>query len=131
MLAAPPSLVRDARISPARLKSLPLVMREDGSGTRKVAEEQLAKAGIKTHDLNIAGVMGSTSAVKEAVASGLGASIFSRLSIEKELSDGVLREIPIKGIEMKRNFYAVTHKRRQLSAPYSLFMNSLNSLKTT
>jgi len=130
VLAAPYDYITESSISKEKLAELPIVMREDGSGTRKATEEHLTQSGIKPSDLNIVGILGSTSAVKEAVVSGLGASIFSKLSIENELKNRTFREIPVRGLEMKRHFYTVTHKRRQLSSPYSQFMESLLSKDT-
>jgi len=129
VLAAPPDYIQQNRATKDKLAEIPLVMREEGSGTRKATAEQLSQHGVKVQDLNIVGILGSTSAVKEAVISGLGASIFSKLSIEKELNSGELKEIKIHGLEMKRSFYTVTHKRRQLSPPYSQFMDALLSHK--
>lgn len=129
VLAAPPDYLPQSNVAKEKLADMPLVMREEGSGTRKATAEQLSQQGIKVQELNIVGLLGSTSAVKEAVISGLGASIFSKLSIDKELKSSALKEIEIRGLEMKRSFYTVTHKRRQLSPPYSQFMESLLSLK--
>lgn len=128
VLAAPPGLVKESRIDRDKLASIPIVLREEGSGTRKATEEQLAHMGMKVQDLNTVGIMGSSSAINQAVVSGLGASIFSRLSIEKELKDGSLKEVKVKGLDMKRSFYVVMHRRRQLSSPYSQFLDSLLSL---
>jgi DNA-binding transcriptional LysR family regulator len=129
VLAAPPSFIKESSINKDKLASIPLVMREEGSGTRKATAEQLSALGLKVQDLNVVGILGSSSAIKQAVIAGLGASIFSRLSIEKELKDGALKEIKVKGLEMKRNFYAVMHRRRKLSTPYSQFLESLISME--
>jgi len=130
VLAAPPGLIKESKISKDKLASIPIVMREEGSGTRKATEEQLAQLGMRMQDLNLAGVMGSSSAIKQAVIAGLGASIFSRLSIEKDLKDGYMKEIKVQGLDMKRSFYAVMHRRRQLSSPYSQFLDTLLSMES-
>jgi len=130
ILAAPPGFLKETKINKDKFASIPIVMREEGSGTRKATEDQLAALGINSEELNISGVLGSSGSIKQAVISGLGASIFSRLSIEKELNDGTLKEIRVSGFDMKRNFYAVMHRRRQLSPPYSQFLESLLSMNS-
>ena len=59
--------------------------------------------------------LGNTEAIKEALIAGVGVSILSRTSIRRELADGILVEIPIRGLKMERDFYEVFHKRRPLS----------------
>jgi DNA-binding transcriptional LysR family regulator len=127
VLAAPPDFLKGTKINRDKFASIPIVMREEGSGTRKATEEQLSALDLKVQDLNLSGILGSSSAIKQAVISGLGASVFSRLSIEKELKDGSLKEIKVSGLDMKRSFYAVMHRRRQLSSPYSQFLDTLLS----
>lgn len=129
VLAAAPSLIKSKKLEYSDLTQIPIVFREEGSGTRKATEEQLLPLGIKVHNMNVAGTLGSNSSVKEAVLSGLGASFFSRLSIAKNLEAGTMMEIPVRNLEMKRKFYIISHKRRHLSTPYSQFMDSLLTLK--
>ncbi|MFC1549555.1 selenium metabolism-associated LysR family transcriptional regulator [Nitrospirota bacterium] len=129
LLAAPPGFVKETKISRDKFASIPIVIREEGSGTRKATEEQLTALGMNPQDLNVSGIIGSSSSIKQAVISGLGASIFSKLSIAKELKDGILKEIKVEGLEMKRSFYAVMHRRRQLSPPYNQFLDSLLSIE--
>jgi DNA-binding transcriptional LysR family regulator len=59
--------------------------------------------------------LGSTAAVKEALISGCGISILSRTSINRELVDGILVAVPIRGLKMERDFYEVYYKQRPLS----------------
>jgi DNA-binding transcriptional LysR family regulator len=49
------------------LKSEPLLMREYGSGSRRVVEQALAKAGVKTKDLTISMELDSTEGLLSAV----------------------------------------------------------------
>jgi DNA-binding transcriptional LysR family regulator len=58
--------------------------------------------------------LGSTEAVKEAVMAGFGISILSRISIQHELTEGSIVEVPIRGLTMQRDFYEVCHSRRLL-----------------
>ena len=75
----------------------------------------LAKRKTPDHDLlNISMELGSTEAVKEALMAGYGFSILSRISIQHELADGNIVEVPIRGLKMERGFYQVWHSRRPL-----------------
>ncbi len=55
----------------------PFIIREQGSGTRRIMEERLEKAGFSLAGLNVAAVVGSSDAVRQAVKAGLGTSILS------------------------------------------------------
>jgi LysR family transcriptional regulator, transcriptional activator of the cysJI operon len=53
------------------LKSEPLLMREFGSGSRRVVEQALSKAGVKRKDLTISMELNSTEGLLNAVEAGL------------------------------------------------------------
>lgn len=111
------------------LIKFPMVLREEGSGTRRETEKFLDSQGISINSIKIAGVFGSTDAVKQAVKAGLGISILSKLSVADELEHKILEEIKITDIEMKRRFYIVTHKKRTLPRLYETFLEHILSEK--
>jgi DNA-binding transcriptional LysR family regulator len=94
-------------------------------------EKYLAERGIHPGDMQVAAVLGSTASVREAIKAGLGASVISRLAVKEELESGVLEEIRIKGLEMKRSFEIITHKRRTLPRHYRAFLEYLREAKST
>lgn len=126
VIAAPALSVGDTR-SLADLVTLPMVFREEGSGTRREVERLLEQKGISTEALRIAGIFGSTDSVKQAVKEGLGISILSKIAVADELRCGSLKEIKVPEVEMKRRFYVVTHKKRTLPLAYSLFFDYLKA----
>jgi len=107
------------------LVDLPMVFREEGSGTRREVEKFLESEGISFDHMKIAGIFGSTDAVKQAVKAGLGVSILSKFSVADELEHKLLKEIKLTDIHMKRNFYIVTHKKRTLPRLYDLFLKHI------
>jgi len=107
------------------IASLPIVMREQGSGTKRVFENILEKEGIDFQHLNVVGIFGSTDAVKQAVKEGMGISIISRRSVNDELKCGMLKEIKIKDADMKRQFYVIIHRKRTLPHLYKIFLDYL------
>lgn len=111
------------------LISFPMVFREEGSGTRKEAEKILESEGISFQDIKVAGIFGSTDAVKQAVKAGLGVSILSKFAVADELAHGLLEEIKLTDIQMKRRFYIVTHKKRTLPRLYDIFLKHILAAK--
>jgi DNA-binding transcriptional LysR family regulator len=115
-----------AEITPDDLAELNFLLRESGSGTRKNIEIFLSQLDIDTSQLRVSAVLGSSTAIKEAIKSDLGVSIISRLAIRDELKSGVLREIKVRGLHMKRNFYIATPAKRTIPNHYLAFAESLN-----
>ncbi|RPI37358.1 MAG: LysR family transcriptional regulator [Nitrospiraceae bacterium] len=125
IVVAAPSLVRQQSMALRELIGLPMVLREEGSGTRKEMEKNLEGKGISLDNLNVAGYFSSTDAVKQAVKAGMGISILSRFSVQEELKHRTLREVKVAGLEMKRHFYVLTHRKRSLPLLYSVFLENL------
>ncbi|MBU0481196.1 MAG: LysR family transcriptional regulator [Proteobacteria bacterium] len=115
----------DSEIPIADLFKLPFLLREKGSGTRKSVEEAGLRNKIEMGRLNTVAVLGSNAAIKEAIKEDLGVSILSRISICDELESGRIKEVAVKGLAMKRTFYAVTLQERTLPNHYSVFLRSL------
>jgi LysR family transcriptional regulator, transcriptional activator of the cysJI operon len=82
-----------------------LLMRERGSGTRRVIEAALEKQGIKRRALHITMELDSSEAIKTAVEAGLGVGFVSRWSLARDLRPGHgLRIVEIEGLRVRRNF---------------------------
>jgi DNA-binding transcriptional LysR family regulator len=87
------------------LAETPLVMREQGSGTREALEQALADAG---HGQPVSVLeLGSTSAVRSAVVSGNSPTVISRLAVVNEIAEGQLVEVRIKSLKIERDLRAV------------------------
>jgi DNA-binding transcriptional LysR family regulator len=86
------------------LKSEPLLMREFGSGSRRVVEQALSKAGVKTKDLTISMELDSTEGLLSAVEAGLGITFVSRWAVRNQLLLGTLRVARIHGLKLSRRF---------------------------
>jgi len=88
----------------------PFILREEGSGTRRMLEWHLGQHRIQLADLQVALTLGSTEAVKAGVEAGAGVSIVSRLSLGAELRTGSIVSVPIGDIRMARTFILVYPK---------------------
>jgi DNA-binding transcriptional LysR family regulator len=73
--------------------------------------------------------MGSSEAVKEAIIAGLGISILSLHAIKRELKQGTLIEIPIKGCTIQRYFYLIYKKQLSLMHHHKLFLEFVKNYK--
>ncbi|MCC8954918.1 LysR family transcriptional regulator [Bradyrhizobium sp. Pear77] len=79
-----------------------LIVREPGSGTREVVAQALAAHRVEPQrTLEI----GSTEAIKQAVAAGVGVAIVSVATIDDQVKLGKLKVIPIKGVHIERTLW--------------------------
>jgi len=122
IVVSSPLLIKNDTITLKDLIKFPMILREEGSGTRRELEKILETKGVTLEDTKIAGIFGSTDAVKQAVKAGLGFSVLSKLSVTDELKHKVLKEIKLTDIQMKRKFYIITHKKRSLPFLYNVFL---------
>jgi DNA-binding transcriptional LysR family regulator len=115
---------RRKSIEVADLRTENFISREHGSGTLDSLRQLLAKRKTPNQELlKISMELGSTEAVKEALMAGYGFSILSRISIQHELTDGNIVEVPIRSLKMERGFYQVFHSRRPLHPIAQTFRN--------
>lgn len=105
--------------------AFPLVLREQGSGTRQVMEEQFRQKGIHSDQLKIVMELGSTGAVKSAVEAGLGISFLSKSSVKHELSLGIMKLIPLVDVTFERQFYCIKLHTSLLSLSCETFLSFL------
>ena len=102
-------------ISLENLLNFPLIMREEGSGSRYMIEKELLKSGIEMKQLKIVTESTNNDAIKKMIELEIGASFISELAIKKEISTGSIVPVEVSGMNLKRNFYFVCHSKRFLS----------------
>ena len=113
-------------VSLSDLRKEGFISREGGSGTLRSLRSLLNRKGEEAEKLlNVAMELGSTEAIKEALIAGIGISILSRTSIQREIRDGLLKEVLIRGLKMERDFYQIFHRRRTLSPVSQAFIHFL------
>jgi DNA-binding transcriptional LysR family regulator len=120
VLIAPPDhqLVSRRSVDVHALAAERFVVREPGSGTREVAERALAKSGVRPA---VGLQLGSTEAVKQAVAAGLGLAIVSRYAAEDQLALGSVALVRLRGVELRRTLSELRLEGRKPSAPAAAF----------
>jgi len=121
----------DSGMNARKLKEVPLLIRESGSGTRSAFEKHLERIGVALEDLDVVAEIGSSRALIQAVRSGMGMAFLSRISIQKDISQKTLKIVPYKGPALLRNFYIITHRLRYRSLICKSFIDFLlnNKLK--
>ena len=117
------------KITVTQLKKIPLIFREEGSGTRATIKESLSRHNIKIKDLNIIYELNSMEAIKTSVISGKGISFIPELTIKRELRDNVLREIAIEGINITSDFYIAYREDHEFALFEEDFINFIKSSK--
>ncbi|WP_411347444.1 selenium metabolism-associated LysR family transcriptional regulator [Paenibacillus sp. WLX2291] len=103
----------------------PFVLREKGSGTRQVMEEEFIRHHVDLAQIRTVMELGSTGAVKSAVEAGLGITILSPSSVKHEVALGLLKILTIEGLSFPRQFYSIHLKSTLLSMPATAFLQFL------
>lgn len=97
------------------LRSEPLIMREEGSGTRKETMKILQQLGLCTEELNVIASVENPETIKRSVSSGMGISVLSALSARDAVSNGSVLGFSLDEMQGKRKIYVVYNKNFHLS----------------
>ena len=93
------------RVAADELGAQPLILREEGSGTRRSVEIALAAAGISLSESNVVLTLGSTQAILQAVSQGLGVGFVSARAASQAQADGRLACVGLEGVDLRRDLY--------------------------
>lgn len=100
-----PLASREGNYSPRELEEETWIVREEGSGTRRISEKFFSSAGI----LPVSRLeFGSTQLIKEAVEAGLGIALLSRWTFKKEVIAGDLAIVNVEGLPVQREFSLIS-----------------------
>src|SRR5690606_33163422 len=91
------------KIKRERLKNIPLLLREPGSGTLEVISDALKEKGIKLSDLQVEMQLGSTEAIKSYLQHSNCMAFLSLHAILKELETNTLKIIEVKKMPIHRH----------------------------
>lgn len=125
VVAAADHPMQGRRLRLRDLSSQRWLMREQGSGTRSVAESHFR---AREFEPRVAMSLGSNEAIKHAVAAGLGIAVLSRLALAAG-ADG-LAELTVSGFPLKRQWSVVWRKDRGLSRAATRFVEYLQGRQT-
>ena len=109
-------------ISIKELEKESIIMKEWGSGTRKLVNELLSKHGLRPEILM---ETSNTEFIKQLVQRGDGVSFVVREAVVSEMQEGKLAEVPIKGQKVFLDVSIAYLKDQHLSPPAQAFFKML------
>lgn len=96
---------RRDQVSVEELSGQPLILREEGSGTRRSVEAALAAAGYSLPRDGVVLTLGSTQAILQAAAQGLGLGFASARAASQVRTSGRLACVRLAGVDLRRDLY--------------------------
>jgi DNA-binding transcriptional LysR family regulator len=112
---------RAGAIAAAELAKVPLLLRERGSGSRRVVERALKKMGLPLRSLTVAMELDSTEAIISGVEAELGVGFVSRWALTKVLRLGTVRVVAVEGLEILRDFSFVRLAGSEVTGAAAVF----------
>ena len=103
-----------------QLAQLPLLVREAGSGTRQIIDEQLLKY---LPNAEVVKAIHQSEAIKRMVSADIGLGCLSQHVIETGLATGELVQVSVAGIDLSRTWWLVWHKARHQSPIWQTFID--------
>lgn len=94
----------DQEVDLPALKAAPLLIREFGSGSRRIVERALSNVGFDVKDMNIRMELDSTEGLLSGVEAGLGVAFVSRWAVRNQLALGSLKLARVRGVNLSRVF---------------------------
>jgi DNA-binding transcriptional LysR family regulator len=101
------------------LRASAWVLREQGSGTRRVFEKMVQSLGVNPSELEIGLELPSNEAVRAAVEAGAGATVMSRLVASASIDVGTLTALNCPA--PKRDFLMLQHRQRYVTEAMRMF----------
>lgn len=115
-------LAYESRIPLQRLGEEPLILREQGSGTREAAEQLFEAAGV---EMNVKLDLGSNEAIKQAILGGLGLSILSYHTLTSLGETPMLTVLDVEGFPIRRQWHLMCPQGKQMSVVAATFRDYL------
>lgn len=110
-------LAKKESLRPEELKTIPLLLREPGSGTLEVIAHALKPLGIKLSQLKTEMRLGSTESMKSYLLHSHCMAFVSIHAIIKELQNNTFRIVDVKGLTIERPFYFIQLQGEQGALP--------------
>jgi DNA-binding transcriptional LysR family regulator len=112
---------RPQTIAISELKKAPMLLRERGSGSRRVVERALKKAGLPLQSLRVLMDLDSTESILSGVEANLGVGFVSRCALGKVLRCGAVRTVAVEGLQIPRDFSFIWPAGTDLTGPVAAF----------
>jgi DNA-binding transcriptional LysR family regulator len=99
-------------VKPQELVGQPFILREETAGTHRVTQAGLLEHGIRIHDLNVVMELGNSEAIESSVEAGIGIAFVSRLVAKRFVETGHVAEVPVDGLNLRRELNMIRSSRR-------------------
>ena len=113
----------------ADIRSVGLVLREEGSGTREILEEILKENNFTIGSFPSVQEISNFIAIKELVKSNLGITFSYYPMVRKELEEGSLVELDIEDFEIYREFNYVYMKNSLFEDKYQKLIDFAKAIE--
>ena len=107
----------------------PLILREKGSGSKKMADNFLAHSGISEDELQIIARVNDQETIKNLVAGGMGISIISEKAAHNFLQEKRLLAFELPQAFSERSLYLIYRKNYLLPSYVKEFLNFISQSK--
>ena len=111
-------------IKEGNIGNLPWIVREKGSGTRRVLEDLIVQNNLNWDSLDIILELPSNEAVREAVIAGSGVTLISQQVVNLSIESGLLRSVAMD--LPPRSYTMLLRKKRALSSAEKAFTTMIN-----
>jgi len=108
-----------------QLQQAPLILRESGSGTRTIIEQQL----LDHIQMNKIIEMGHSEAIKQSVLYDLGIGCLSTHVVEDLIEQGKLTKLDVKGVNISRTLWQIRHKSKYISPALQNFISFVSQFE--
>lgn len=98
-------------VMPAELLAEPFVGRERTAGAYEVLAAGLAGHGLDIEQLHTVLTLANAEAIEMSVEAGIGVAFVSRVAAARGLALGRVVEVPVEGLDLRRDIYLARHQR--------------------
>lgn len=110
-----------------QLQTVPLIIRELGSGSRHCVEEAMAAKGLSLSQCQVVMEVNSNEAIRAAVRQNAGAAFLSKDSFQDDLASGRLVQLNVRGLRPQRQLYLITLSGKVPAEPLRSFLEFIKS----
>lgn len=117
------------KIDLEELKQIPIILREDDSGSKIILQKALKEKNIDINELNIIYSLNSIEAIKSSIISKKGFAFLPKLSIMQELKENWVSIIDINDLDISFEYFIASRKNYKFSSYEEDFIDFIISSK--
>jgi DNA-binding transcriptional LysR family regulator len=125
LVTAPDGRPEGDEIRLSEFHDVPMLTAPRGSSRRALMDRVMGRFGLVPQSLALE--LGHPQAIKRAVINGFGASVLSRMAVERELEDGIMREVRMMDGPLTMPIYAIRRADKRLSELQQQLLDAIRS----